>query len=219
MRFSQETEKEVDLGDLVVFYKQAKQRFDQDPVFKDTARAEVVRLQAGYAYGLGFIPDYLFLHLRDEDSLRAWQTICQKSRVEFQEVGMIPFAFICYYLLILLLLPVKVYDLLGVKGLKERGESFYNPMLPALVASLRDSGVAVESEGALCVFLNSSTNSTAAAMDGSRFKTEDGQPLPLMVGGFTTIIITIILFSIALLLSKIIGCGVNSNKLCLIFSN
>ena len=63
MRFSQETEKEVDLGDLVVFYKQAKQRFDQDPVFKDTARAEVVRLQAGYAYGLGFIPDYLFLHL------------------------------------------------------------------------------------------------------------------------------------------------------------
>eukprot|EP00597_Dinobryon_sp_UTEXLB2267_P000826 CAMPEP_0170075852 /NCGR_PEP_ID=MMETSP0019_2-20121128/12922_1 /TAXON_ID=98059 /ORGANISM="Dinobryon sp., Strain UTEXLB2267" /LENGTH=612 /DNA_ID=CAMNT_0010287101 /DNA_START=230 /DNA_END=2068 /DNA_ORIENTATION=+ len=148
MKEQQDSEKEVALGDLVVFYKLAKQRFDQDPVFKDTARAEVVRLQAG-----------------DEDSLRAWQTICQKSRVEFQEV----------------------YDLLGVKGLQERGESFYNPMLPALVASLRDSGVAVESEGALCVFLNSST-SNAAAVDGSRFKTEDGQPLPLMVqksdGGF-----------------------------------
>ncbi len=59
----------LDLGDLVSFYKQAKQRFDNDPVFQETARQEVVRLQSG-----------------QPDSLRAWQLLCAQSRREFQKI-------------------------------------------------------------------------------------------------------------------------------------
>lgn len=70
---------------------------------------------------------------------------------------------------------IQVYDILGVRGLQERGESFYNPFLPGLVQRLRDSGVARESEGALCVFLNATEN------DRTKFKAVDGGPLPLMV--------------------------------------
>ncbi|WP_254174751.1 arginine--tRNA ligase [Planktothrix pseudagardhii] len=57
----------LDLGDLVEFYRQAKVRFDQDETFKETARQEVVKLQAGA-----------------EDSRRAWQLLCEQSRREFQ---------------------------------------------------------------------------------------------------------------------------------------
>ena len=51
-----------------------------------------------------------------------------------------------------------IYDQLGI-GLTpadERGESFYNPMLPAAVADLRAAGVARESEGAVVVFTDGS---------------------------------------------------------------
>ncbi|VXD15707.1 Arginine--tRNA ligase [Planktothrix serta PCC 8927] len=57
----------LDLGDLVEFYRQSKVRFDQDETFKETARQEVVRLQAGA-----------------EDSRQAWQLLCEQSRREFQ---------------------------------------------------------------------------------------------------------------------------------------
>ena len=57
----------VDLGDLVAFYRQAKQRFDEDEAFQTTAREEVVKLQAG-----------------DPVSRRAWQLLCDQSRREFQ---------------------------------------------------------------------------------------------------------------------------------------
>jgi hypothetical protein len=80
----------------------------------------------------------------EPDSLRVWAAICEKSRQAFQDL----------------------YDALGVR-LVERGESFYNPMLPGLVEKLRSDGVAVESEGALCVFL-----------DG--FKNAEGTPLPVV---------------------------------------
>ena len=62
----------------------------------------------------------------------------------------------------------KIYNRLGVK-LQERGESFYNPMLKDVVDDLMNRGIAVESEGAKCVFV-------------------EGQPVPLIVqksdGGF-----------------------------------
>lgn len=57
----------IDLGDLVAFYRKAKQRFDEDEKFQQTARQEVVKLQAG-----------------DEESRRAWQLLCEQSRREFQ---------------------------------------------------------------------------------------------------------------------------------------
>lgn len=106
---------QVNLGDLVTFYKAAKVKFDEDESFREASRLEVVKLQSG-----------------DRESIKAWKLICEKSRSEFQQI----------------------YDILGVE-LLERGESFYNPMLGGIVDELRKSGLAVESEGATCVFLPS----------------------------------------------------------------
>ena len=59
----------LDLGDLNLFYKQSKKRFDDDEEFKETARKEVVKLQSGQA-----------------DSRNAWQLLCDQSRREFQKI-------------------------------------------------------------------------------------------------------------------------------------
>ncbi|MBD2327083.1 arginine--tRNA ligase [Alkalinema sp. FACHB-956] len=87
-----------------------------------------------------------------EDTLRAWKLLCDQSRREFQ----------------------VIYDLLDIQ-LEERGESFYNPYLPAVVADLKTTGLLVEDQGAQCVFTEGFTN-------------KEGQPLPLIIqksdGGF-----------------------------------
>ena len=125
----------VDLGDLVAFYRQAKQRFDEDEAFQTTAREEVVKLQGG-----------------DPVSLKAWGMLCDQSRREFQ----------------------KIYDRLDIR-LSERGESFYNPYLAAVVADLEVTGLLVTDEGARCVFLEGVSG-------------KEGKPLPVIVqksdGGF-----------------------------------
>ena len=108
----------LDIGDLVTLYKKAKVRFDEDEEFKQTARQEVVKLQGGA-----------------EDSLHAWQLLCDQSRKEFQ----------------------VIYDLLDIK-LEERGESFYNPFLEDIVSDLKEAGLLEKSEGAMCVFLDGFTN-------------------------------------------------------------
>jgi len=59
----------LDIGDLVSLYKKAKVRFDEDEEFKQTAREEVVKLQAGAS-----------------DSRRAWKLLCDQSRREFQVI-------------------------------------------------------------------------------------------------------------------------------------
>ncbi|MEW6495678.1 MAG: arginine--tRNA ligase [Cyanobacteriota bacterium] len=118
----------LELGDLVSFYRRAKQRFDTDEEFRDTSRQEVVKLQAGA-----------------EDSRRAWQLLCEQSRREFQ----------------------TIYDWLNI-DLTERGESFYNPLLPTVVEDLDQLGLLKEDEGAKCVFLEGFTN-------------KEGKPLPLIV--------------------------------------
>lgn len=64
-----ETADAVDLGDLVAFYRQAKQRFDDDEAFQITSREEVVKLQGG-----------------DPLSLKAWGLLCEQSRREFQKI-------------------------------------------------------------------------------------------------------------------------------------
>jgi arginyl-tRNA synthetase len=118
----------LDIGDLVDFYKKAKIRFDEDESFRETARQEVVKLQAG-----------------EEESHHAWQLLCDQSRREFQ----------------------FIYDILDIK-ITERGESFYNPLLPGIVEYLEQQGLLVEDNGAKCVFLEGFTN-------------KEGQPLPLIV--------------------------------------
>ena len=130
-----ETADAVDLGDLVAFYRQAKQRFDDDEAFQTTSREEVVKLQGG-----------------DPVSLKAWGLLCDQSRREFQ----------------------TIYNRLDIR-LNERGESFYNPYLEAVVADLETTGLLVIDDGARCVFLEDVSG-------------KDGKPLPVIVqksdGGF-----------------------------------
>ncbi|MDP6834254.1 MAG: arginine--tRNA ligase, partial [Prochlorococcaceae cyanobacterium ETNP1_MAG_9] len=59
----------VELGDLVKFYRQAKQRFDEDIVFQKKSREEVIKLQNG-----------------DSEALKAWKLICDQSRREFEQI-------------------------------------------------------------------------------------------------------------------------------------
>jgi len=47
LQLSQGDQAELALGDLELFYQQAKKHFDADPEFADTARAYVVKLQSG----------------------------------------------------------------------------------------------------------------------------------------------------------------------------
>jgi hypothetical protein len=51
-----------------------------------------------------------------------------------------------------------VYDLLGIEGLEDRGESFYEPMLADVVADLDAAGLLVVDDGARCVFVDGFTN-------------------------------------------------------------
>lgn len=87
------------------------------------------------------------------ETTQSWQLLCQQSRKAFK----------------------PIYDLLDIHNLTERGESFYNPYLPDIVAELKKKGIAREDQGAVCVFLDGYTN-------------EEGKPLPLIVqkkdGGF-----------------------------------
>jgi len=80
-----------------------------------------------------------------EDSRRAWELLCEQSRREFQ----------------------VIYDWLDVK-LTERGESFYNPLLSDVVATLQKTGLLEENAGAKCVFLEG-------------FSNKEGQRLPLII--------------------------------------
>eukprot|EP00933_Yihiella_yeosuensis_P005164 TRINITY_DN109626_c0_g1_i1.p1 TRINITY_DN109626_c0_g1~~TRINITY_DN109626_c0_g1_i1.p1 ORF type:complete len:587 (+),score=162.90 TRINITY_DN109626_c0_g1_i1:71-1831(+) len=59
----------------------------------------------------------------------AWQKICDVSRVAFN----------------------KIYDRLDI-SVEERGESFYNAMIPPLVEDLKARGLCVDSNGAMCIF-------------------------------------------------------------------
>lgn len=82
----------------------------------------------------------------NEDTVRAWKLLCDQSRKAFG----------------------VIYDLLDVGELIERGESFYNDMLADTVKELVDKGIAVENQGALCVFLDGYLN-------------EQGNPLPVII--------------------------------------
>lgn len=81
----------------------------------------------------------------DPESIKAWKLICDISRKSYQEI----------------------YDLLDVH-LTERGESYYNPELPQIVADLEQKGLVTISEGAKCIYLEGFVN-------------REGDPFPLMV--------------------------------------
>jgi arginyl-tRNA synthetase len=91
----------------------------------------------------------------DAETLSLWQRLVEDSTRHFQQL---------YARLGITLNPGDV-----------RGESFYNPLLADVVAELRQQQLAVESDGATCVFVPGFTN-------------REGAPLPLIVqkqdGGF-----------------------------------
>lgn len=88
----------------------------------------------------------------EENAKKGWEILCAISRKAYQEI----------------------YDLLDIK-IVERGESFYNPMLPGIVEDLEKKGLVTISDGAKCVFVEG-------------YKNRDGDSLPLMIqksdGGF-----------------------------------
>jgi arginyl-tRNA synthetase len=88
------------------------------------------------------------LQAGDEQTLRLWQTLVSDSLEYLHDV----------------------YARLGITLTDDDmdPESFYNAMLPAVCAELQDSGVAVISDGALCVF-------------PPGFAGRDGRPVPLML--------------------------------------
>ncbi|MDA8314217.1 MAG: arginine--tRNA ligase [Actinomycetota bacterium] len=97
----------------------------------------------------------VLLQSGDPDTLRMWRVLVEHSITYFDEV----------------------YAKLGVLLTDEdvKGESFYNSMLPGVVADLDAAGLLVKDAGALCVFPRGFTN-------------REGDPLPLIVqksdGGF-----------------------------------
>jgi arginyl-tRNA synthetase len=76
----------------------------------------------------------------DPTSRRCWQLLCDQSRREFQ----------------------RLYDRLDIR-LDERGESFYNPYLEAVVADLAAAGLLVSDGGAQCVFLEGQDGTVSQA--------------------------------------------------------
>jgi len=88
------------------------------------------------------------LHKGDEKWLGRWQVLVQQSKKHYQQI----------------------YERIEVT-LKEkdiRGESSYQEDLPNVVAELKEKGLAVESDGAICVFPEG-------------FKNKEGESLPLII--------------------------------------
>ena len=71
----------------------------------------------------------------DADSIKAWNVLCEQSRKAFQEI----------------------YGQLNIE-IEERGESFYNPYLAAVIEGLKETKLLETDDGAQVVFLEGFTN-------------------------------------------------------------
>lgn len=69
------------------------------------------------------------LQRKDPVFYKAWQLICSISRKEFE----------------------VIYDILGIKGLEEKGESYYQDMMDEMVEELKYKGLAIEDDGRLVI--------------------------------------------------------------------
>jgi arginyl-tRNA synthetase len=81
----------------------------------------------------------------DETARRIWRVFCQESLRHAH----------------------AIYERLGIR-LQDRGESFYNDLLPHVIEDLRRAGLATEDQGAVCVFPEG-------------FRNREGEPLPVIV--------------------------------------
>lgn len=73
----------------------------------------------------------VLLQAGDGQMRKLWEEICEISRQDFEEI----------------------YSILDM-SLIERGESFYNDLIPCVLDDLVKKGIAVENQGALCIFEN-----------------------------------------------------------------
>lgn len=74
------------------------------------------------------------LHHGDEENIKLWKSFMPVCLADIE----------------------KIYSRLGIKFDVERGESFYNSMLPGIVEDLKAKGLARISNGAVCIFLENS---------------------------------------------------------------
>lgn len=81
----------------------------------------------------------------DPENKKIWEVLCAISAKAYREI----------------------YALLDIR-IEDRGESFYNSLLPFIISDLESKNLIEISEGAKCVFLE-------------EFKSREGTPLPLMV--------------------------------------
>ena len=86
-----------------------------------------------------------------EDSRHAWELLCNQSRREFQ----------------------VIYDLLDIK-LNERGESFYNSMLPGIVEELNRLGLLEESDGWRLTWSDEFNGAANTPVDATKWTHDEG---------------------------------------------
>ena len=120
-------------GMLIVGWRRFLKReaFDKDPIEELVRTYRVVNeaCKADAALRDEAKAELVKLQSGDADNLALWRNFLDVSMREFE----------------------KIYNRLGVTFDHVLGESFYNPMLPGVVADLKAKGLAVESEGAWCV--------------------------------------------------------------------
>jgi arginyl-tRNA synthetase len=92
--------------------------------------------------------EVLKLHNHNPDTISVWQHIVDESRKHYQ--------------------PIYGQLTVTLTDRDERGESFYAGQLADVVEMLKQKGLTVESEGAVCVFPEG-------------FKNKDGDPLPFII--------------------------------------
>ena len=90
----------------------------------------------------------------DEES-KAWKEACKAELVKLQQGDKENYALWKKFIDISIGEFERMYRKLGVKFDTYRGESYYNDTMPGVVARLQEMGLAVESEGALVVNLES----------------------------------------------------------------
>ena len=100
---------------------------DADPMLAELARQHA-------DVGEAVLRETARLHAGDEENLKLWRQFMPACLREIE----------------------RVYERLGVKFDVTLGESFYHDQLPDVVADLKARGLAVESDGAVCIFLENS---------------------------------------------------------------
>ena len=141
-------------GMLIAFLKEQYPHILENP-----AAAEITDLESFYQQAKSKSDDdktfeqtarneVVKLHNHDADTIAVWKHIVDESRNHYQPIYQ------------KLSVTLKIDD--------ERGESFYADKLADVVESLKQKGLAVKSDGAMCVFPEG-------------FKNKEGAPLPFII--------------------------------------